>query len=580
MTHKKLQLILSGLLPACLICLYPDGSTAQSANRFDIVITELMADPSPVVGLPNIEFIELKNNSTTAISLQNWKIADGAGSATISSDFLLQPDSFVIVCPNASVAQFAMFGSVIGVSPFPSLNNDGEILMLYSPAGKIIHAIEYSSHWYQNDVKGEGGWSLEMIDTKNPCGGMNNWKASVAMKGGTPGSINSINALNPDELPPALLSTYTIDSSTIAAVFDESLDSLSAAPASNYTMDKNTGQPISVTPSPPLFKEVILKFSTSIAANTICRLTVSNISDCAGNIIGAFNTAAAGLPRAATSFDLIINEILFNPSPGGFDYIEIYNRSNEIMNLQDIYLCNVTPAGNLTNIIPLSVLPKLFFPGEYLAFTENIEWLHRNYIIKGQRNISQLASLPSMPDDEGHIAIIDRQGNIIDNLHYDKQWHFALIDNDDGISLERINYNDSTQSKNNWTSAASVSRFGSPGYQNSQFRADLTAQGQVSVFPKVCSPDNSGIDDFIAIKCQLKDPGFVINITIFDHMGRPVRHLARNTTAGMTAIFNWDGLDDIQKKLPVGHYIILTEIVNLQGKTKKFKNVVTLAANF
>lgn len=473
-----------------------------------------------------------------------------------------------------------MFGSVIGVTSFPSLNNDGEILKLYSREGKIIHAIEYSSDWYRNDVKSDGGWSLEMIDTKNPCGGMNNWKASVAMKGGTPGSINSANAANPDELPPALLSTYTIDAGTIVAVFDESLDSLSAALLSNYTMDNNTGQPISVTPSPPLFKEVILKFSTSVAANTIYRLTVSNISDCAGNIIGAFNTAAAGLPVAATSFDLIINEILFNPSPGGFDYIEIYNRSNKIINLQEIYLCNVTPTANLTNTIPLSVSPKLFFPGEYLAFTENIEWLRRNYFIKDQSRISQLASLPSMPDDEGHIAVIDRQGDRIDDLQYDKQWHFALIDNDDGISLERINYNDSTQNKNNWTSAASTSRFGSPGYQNSQFRADLSAQGQITVFPKVCSPDNSGTDDFIAIKCQLTEPGFVINITIFDHMGRPVRHLARNATAGMTALFNWDGLDDIQKKLPVGHYIILTEIVNLRGKTKKFKNVVTLAAKF
>jgi hypothetical protein len=568
------------LLPACLVCLYPVGSAAQSANRFDIIITELMADPSPVVGLPNSEFIELKNNSTNAVSLQNWKIADGAGSVTISSNFMLEPDSFVIICSNASVAQFDMFGSVIGVSSFPSLNNDGEILMLYSPEGKIIHAIEYSSDWYQNDVKRDGGWSLEMIDTKNPCGGMNNWKACVAIKGGTPGSINSVNATNPDDVPPALLSTYTIDGNTIAAVFDEPLDSLSAAIRSNYTMDKNTGQPISVIPSPPLFKEVILKFPTSIAANTIYRLTVSNISDCAGNIIGAINTAPAGLPVAATSFDLVINEILFNPIPGGFDYIEIYNRSNKVINLKDIYLCNITLTGNLTNINPLSVPPKLFFPGEYLVFIENMEWLHRNYIIKNQKNISQLASLPSMPDEEGHIAVINRQGNIIDDLHYDKQWHFALIDNDEGISLERINYNDSTQNKNNWTSAASASRFGSPGYQNSQFRADLTAQGQVTVFPKVCSPDNSGIDDFIAIKCQLTEPGFVINITIFDHMGRPVRHLARNATAGITAIYNWYGLDDIQKKLPVGHYIILTEIVNLQGKTKKFKNVVTLAAKF
>ncbi len=47
-----------------------------------------------------------------------------------------------------------------------------------------------------------------MIDTKNPCSGMNNWKASVDVKGGTPGKKNSIDAVNADQTPPGLLSAY------------------------------------------------------------------------------------------------------------------------------------------------------------------------------------------------------------------------------------------------------------------------------------------------------------------------------------------------------------------------------------
>ena len=108
---------------------------AQNINRFDVVIHEVMADPSPPAGLPNYEFIELKNVSANAVNLRNWKLSDGSSTAIINVNYTLQPDSLVTVCSNGAVSSFAVFGSVIGVSNFPSLNNEGDVFVLKCRTG-------------------------------------------------------------------------------------------------------------------------------------------------------------------------------------------------------------------------------------------------------------------------------------------------------------------------------------------------------------------------------------------------------------------------------------------------------------
>ena len=50
-------------------------------------------------------------------------------------------------------------------------------------------------------------------------------------------------------------------------------------------------------------------------------------------------------------------------------------------------------------------------------------------------------------------------------------------------------------------------------------------------------------------------------------------------TLGLQGYWIWDGLDDKKLKLPVGTYIVFTEIFNLDGKKENFKNIVVLARN-
>lgn len=240
-----------------------------SQNRYDIVIDEIMADPTPQVGLPNNEWIELKNTSTTAINLQNWRIGDATSQSGPMPNFILQPDSFVIVCTGSAVAALSVFGNTISVTSFPSLDNTGDQLFLKAANGSIIHAVSYSSLWYQNAVKISGGWTLEMIDTKSPCAGSDNWKASIDPVGGTPGKKNSVDTINTDQAPPSLLRTYSIDSVTIIAIFSEPVDSTLGATLSNYTIDGGLTIFSAATIS-PLFDRVQLNW----AVKCLCELFI------------------------------------------------------------------------------------------------------------------------------------------------------------------------------------------------------------------------------------------------------------------------------------------------------------------
>ncbi len=559
-------LLLIILTPVCLL----------SQNRYDVVIDEIMADPSPQVGLPNNEWIELKNTTATPINLQNWRIGDASGQSGPMPNFVLQPDSFVIVCTGSAVAAMSAFGTTISVTSFPSLDNDGDQLFLRAANGRTIHAVAYTSAWYQNELKKEGGWTLEMIDTKSPCAGISNWKASTNTTGGTAGKKNSVDAVNNDGTAPQLKRAYTTDNTTIILVFDEPVDSLIGATVSNYTIDGGLTLSTATTLA-PLFNTVQLRTSTALTANTVYNITASNIKDCKGNSIGNANKARVGLPVDAAPGEWIINEILFNPRSNAFDYVEFYNNSNKIFDASKLYIANRNSSGVVSSIKALSTVPYYVFPGDYIVETEDAPSLSLQYLVRNPDNVLIISSPPSFSDDEGTVVALNFQGTIIDEVKYKDDWHFKLIDNAEGVALERIDPNAASQNAANWTSAASTAGYGTPTYQNSQYKRIQSINATIEVTPKVFSPDNDGRDDIATIQYAVTEPGYVANITVFDPSGRPVRNLVRNGTMGLSGYWNWDGLDDKGLKLPLGTYVVFTEIFNLQGKKQQFKNVVVLA---
>jgi hypothetical protein len=556
-----------------------NGTAAFSyytAQRYDIVMDEIMAHPIATGGLPNNEWIELKNTTAFPINIQNWRISDATGTSGPMPNFILRPDSFLIVCGSSSIAAMSAFGTTISVTSFPSLNDDGDQLTLKDAAGKTIHAVFYTDAWYQNELKKSGGWSLEMIDPKSPCVGSSNWRASVDPKGGTPGKKNSIDAVNNDQTGPQLKRAYTIDNLTIVLVFDEPLDSLKGATVGNYSIGGGLTI-LSATTLGSIFDKVQLKLSTPMLAGTVYNVTAINVTDCKNNSIGSANKTKVGLAGDPAAGEMIVNEILFNPRSNAYDYIEFYNKTNKIFDASRMSIANRNSSNVISSIKQLSATPLLVFPGDYIVMTEDAASLALNYLVKNPDWVLTLSSLPSFPDDKGFVILLDYQGDVVDEVDYLDDWHFKLIDNDDGVALERIDPDGVSQDQNNWHSAASTAGYGTPTYKNSQYKLVQAVNATIEVIPKVFSPDNDGHDDITSIQYKVDAPGYVANITIFDAAGRPVRNLVQNSTLSLTGYWNWDGLDDKGRKLQIGTYVIYTEIFNLQGKKDHFKNTVVLA---
>ena len=114
--------------------------------------------------------------------------------------------------------------------------------------------------------------------------------------------------------------------------------------------------------------------------------------------------------------DIIFNEIMFDPIGNGSDYMELYNRSSFPINLKNFKLANKDINNRITNLRTLFTVDYFCKPGMYLVFTEDSLNIRRNYRVANPENLIERSSLPSMPNDKGHIVLIDPSGQIIDEL--------------------------------------------------------------------------------------------------------------------------------------------------------------------
>jgi hypothetical protein len=334
------------------------------AETGDIVITEIMADPLPAVSLPAEEYIEIFNRTEYTFDLENWRLSSEDHSGIFPSA-KINPGEYLILCSYSDTSLFSQFGRTVGLKPFPTLINDGRIIVISDSSGNLIGGIEYSSSLYGNRLKENGGWSLEMIDTDYPLYCEGNWEASSSRKGGTPGSVNSSSRSNPDHVFSGVRNLLLTGTTKITLMFDEPVFNL-LTNSDDIMLDRN--RIIEVSLADPLFRRFTLTTEKTLISGQVYTLYIPDIAtDFAGNKASGAGLRF-GIPAPAEKGNVVFNELLFNPLPDDPDFIELYNLSEKIIDASELFLASVDDeTGKTSTAKQVSGEQRLILPGSFCS---------------------------------------------------------------------------------------------------------------------------------------------------------------------------------------------------------------------
>lgn len=531
----------------------------------DVIINEFMCDPDPQVGLPPVEFVEIHNVSSKIFNVSGWKLKDAASAGTLQQGWLLPGDHLVLTA-TANVDSFVV---ATAVTSFPSLNNTGDNIVLVSDLGVQLDSITYTDDWYHDISKTNGGWTIERINPNLPCSSIDNWTASTNSNGGTPGSVNSVFNNTPDTQIPQLMELIALAPNFLEVHFNEGMDSSALSTAVITTNPALTEQNRYILEAYPSM--MTLQFVENFVTSQLYSIQLNGVADCSQNITSLIGTFT--LPDNPLPGDIVINEILFNPITGGYDWVEVYNRSNKVLNMKDWQFANFDN-DTVANFKSISD-QVLLYPDSYMVFAEDTAEAKMSFPTHQIGRFYQM-DLPTYSNDSGTVYLIT-VNTMIDKVSYFEDWHFQFLDDFDGKSLERMDPDGLSNDKNNWHTAAEAIGFGTPGLRNSQYYPPID-NGDFSYTSETISPDNDGFEDVLQINYNMTEPGLIGDFTIYDDRGREVIKLLESELLGSSGTFTWDGTLENKMKASIGAYIGVFEVFKLDGSVAFAKRKVFVVA--
>jgi hypothetical protein len=541
------------------------------AVRDDLIISEIMADPSPKVLLAEAEYIELYNRSDFPVDIGNFLLVSGSKDWELP-EYTVQPDDYLVL----SGAE--MSGEKV-IPVFTSKNvipNDGTQILLKDREENLITAAEFSSEWYRDGSKAQGGWSLERIETDDLCGGKENWRVSEDHSGGTPGRVNSVNDQLVEEGVPEVEQVEFSDAGTVRLVFSRNVDPKSIPEPGKFSVMPGTLHPDSIITDDLLCKYADLQFPFAFESGVLYELEIPNgIKDCKGEALIPQEKFYFGTPSEIQYTDIVISVVMYSAKTGCGEYIEICNISEHIADLSDLLITS----GNRDDLPdPVYLLSQqvLIMPKEYKVFCRDRDALMSCYELIDSRCVVESDNFPSLRDEGSCISLLNRSLVTIDQFCYDPGMQFPLLADDKGVSLERLRLDRNTGDESQWHSASSLSGYGTPGKENSQAVSGSNSGKKLELKPETFSPDNDGRDDILEIRYSLDREGYTGTFAVFDPEGRIVKILADNEILGTLGVFLWDGRNAAGSLCNTGLYMIYAEIWSTRGDRARLRDVAVL----
>ncbi|MFY8022075.1 MAG: lamin tail domain-containing protein [Bacteroidia bacterium] len=528
----------------------------QPVAANEVLITEILFDTDE-----ENEFIELFNRSEHLVQLKNMTLRRGSVQFKLPA-YSLYPDSFVVL----TKTHHDDFVNELIIPNFPTLYLS-DSLFLFDENGYRIHEMYYNEDGYHDEFKKQQkSWSIEMIDNQNPCAEMDNWKACLGTKyKHSAGLINTVKNENPDRVPPRLVRMYAPSQHELHFYFSEGIDSLSLGGLTSSVWDKNR-----------FFyhgNRQVLAYRTDsdLVFSTNYQLPISGLRDCVHHEMK--DTLIEFSLPVYDSLALILNEVLFNPKPNAYDFIELYNRSENFIDLKNYFLASANEVGtNDKELLPIFENGYLMAPHSYLVLSAEDQCKFYPSLEESKQLITKI---PAMPDEGIYLNLLGQQGQILESLHVNPELHFASIVDEEGVSLERLS--EEIGIANNWTSGAAFCDFTSPGRKNCMSIKEQVLKETLSLNQEVLSPDADGFQDYLQINYEFESNDNSMTIFILDERGNKIKQLALSLRVGYAGILIWDGTNEQGIIPPEGIYLVRQEYYNTSGEYKIAQKPIVIA---
>jgi len=535
-------------------------------NPNDIIITEIMVDPYPIVKLPECEYIEIYNRSNKKISLNKWILKISSKKYYIP-DIFIDPKEYIIITNKNCYEQLKTYGKVIEITNMTSINNEGCEIALYDKNEKLINTIFFDLNYYKDSNKKSGGWSIEIINKDLPCEGKKNWSASINPNGGTPGKENSVsNVIIFDNNILKLNKIFVYNDSTLWLIFNKIIVKIDTTQKKYYV--KNFAIPNKINIYNQISNILELTFSKKFESNRIYTFVMNtSVEDCSGNNNNFPVELNFQKSEEPNYNDIIFSEILFSPYEADGEFLEIYNNSAKSIDLNNCLIGIENKDKTIKYYKPINY-PYPINPYEYIAFTKDLEKVTKFYKCS-EHNIIETNNIPILSDDGRCLFLYNKDTVEIDKFCYNKNIYPDVIKNIKGISIEK-NINCKNNENIQWN-CSSFLLGATPGMSNSQECENEIKKDRIEIDNELFSPDGDGINDEINFNLIFKNSENICNAYIFNSSGTLTNILLKNQVMGINNQLKWDGKTIYGNTAPIGIYIILVEYYNTNGEIKQMK---------